>query len=241
MELVAASRSERAAARRHHRAGPQAARHLPLAAGEDQCHAEHAKASAWSLRAGRSRFTLSSLPAAEFPVVEEINAQQTLTVGAGGVPPADRQDAFLDGAAGCALLPQRAAARDRRQGAARGRHRWPPPGAVRDGAGRQGATSRTRSSCRARACWSCSASWVREGKIELAIGTNHVRAQIGDIRFTSKLIDGRFPEYGRVIPASPPRSREADRETLAAGAAAHGDPFEREVPGHPPDRRGRTC
>ncbi len=44
-----------------------------------------------------------------------------------------------------------------------------------------------------------------EGNIELAIGTNHVRAQIGEIRFTSKLIDGRFPEYGRVIPASPPR------------------------------------
>src|SRR6185437_9367235 len=34
-----------------------------------------------SIRAGRSRFTLSSLPAAEFPLVEEINAQQTLTVG----------------------------------------------------------------------------------------------------------------------------------------------------------------
>jgi len=53
-----------------------------------------------------------------------------------------------------------------------------------------------------------------EGTIELAVGTNHVRAQIGDIRFTSKLIDGRFPEYGRVIPASPPRTLEADRETL---------------------------
>ena len=42
-----------------------------------------------------------------------------------------------------------------------------------------------------------------EGDVELAIGSNHIRAQIGDIRFTSKLIDGRFPEYGRVIPASP--------------------------------------
>src|SRR6267142_2301199 len=32
-----------------------------------------------SIKAGRSRFTLSTLPAAEFPLVEEINAQQTLT------------------------------------------------------------------------------------------------------------------------------------------------------------------
>src|SRR5262249_31798581 len=36
-----------------------------------------------SLRAGRSRFTLSSLPASEFPVVEEINAQQRLTLAQG--------------------------------------------------------------------------------------------------------------------------------------------------------------
>src|SRR5258708_28350989 len=36
-----------------------------------------------SIRAGRSRFTLSSLPAAEFPLVEEINAQQTLSVAQG--------------------------------------------------------------------------------------------------------------------------------------------------------------
>src|SRR5205085_10886711 len=53
-----------------------------------------------------------------------------------------------------------------------------------------------------------------EGAIELAVGTNHVRAQIGEIRFTSKLIDGRFPEYARVIPTNPPRTVEADRETL---------------------------
>src|SRR5690348_9672883 len=36
-----------------------------------------------SLKAGRSRFTLSTLPAAEFPLVDEINAQQTLTVSQG--------------------------------------------------------------------------------------------------------------------------------------------------------------
>ena len=53
-----------------------------------------------------------------------------------------------------------------------------------------------------------------DGNVDLAIGTSHVRAQIGDIRFTSKLIDGRFPEYGRVIPANPTKQVEADREGL---------------------------
>jgi DNA polymerase-3 subunit beta len=55
-----------------------------------------------------------------------------------------------------------------------------------------------------------------EGDLQLAIGTNHIRASIGDIRFTSKLIDGRFPEYSRVIPATPPKLVKADRDTLRA-------------------------
>ena len=50
--------------------------------------------------------------------------------------------------------------------------------------------------------------------LEVAIGTNHVRVQVGDIRFTSKLIDGRFPDYTRVIPAKPPRVVTAVREDL---------------------------
>jgi DNA polymerase-3 subunit beta len=53
-----------------------------------------------------------------------------------------------------------------------------------------------------------------DGTCDLSIGTNHVRAQIGDVRFTSKLIDGRFPEYSRVIPAAPPATIKADRDAL---------------------------
>ena len=83
VELVATSAGERAAGRRHHRSGPQAARYFSRAARENQRHAHAPKASAFRCAAGRSRFTLSSLPAAEFPLVEEINAQQTLTVAQG--------------------------------------------------------------------------------------------------------------------------------------------------------------
>ena len=50
--------------------------------------------------------------------------------------------------------------------------------------------------------------------IELAIGSNHVRADLDGIRFTSKLIDGRFPDYERVIPSSEASTMKADRETL---------------------------
>jgi DNA polymerase-3 subunit beta len=55
---------------------------------------------------------------------------------------------------------------------------------------------------------------TEEGVADLAIGSNHVRAQIGDVRFTSKLIDGRFPEYSRVIPAPPATAIRADRDIL---------------------------
>jgi len=55
---------------------------------------------------------------------------------------------------------------------------------------------------------------AHDGAVKVEVGTNHIRATIGDIRFTSKLIDGRFPEYGRVIPNKPPRIVKADRDLL---------------------------
>jgi DNA polymerase-3 subunit beta len=55
---------------------------------------------------------------------------------------------------------------------------------------------------------------AEQGEVELSVGTNHVRCQIGDVRFTSKLIDGRFPEYGRVIPSNANRVIDADRGIL---------------------------
>jgi DNA polymerase III subunit beta len=166
-----------------------------------------------SIRGGRSRFTLSSLPAAEFPLVEEINAQQTLSMPQGEFRrlidkthfSMAQQDVryYLNGLLletdGKAL---RAVATDGHRlalcemelaGKAKTTHQVIVP--------RKGVLELQR-------------ILGTDGNIELAVGTNHVRAQIGDIRFTSKLIDGRFPEYARVIPANPPRPVEADRETL---------------------------
>ena len=166
-----------------------------------------------SLRAGRSRFSLSSLPAAEFPLVEEINAQHTLSLPQGEFRrlidkthfSMAQQDVryYLNGLLletdGSSL---RAVATDGHRlalcemelsGRAKTTHQVIIP--------RKGVLELQR-------------ILGTEGNIELAVGTNHVRAQIGDIRFTSKLIDGRFPEYGRVIPSNPARMVEADRDTL---------------------------
>lgn len=41
------------------------------------------------------------------------------------------------------------------------------------------------------------------GDIAIVIGSNHIRAMTDDFTFTSKLVDGKFPDYQRVLPRSP--------------------------------------
>ncbi|MEZ5582374.1 MAG: DNA polymerase III subunit beta [Candidatus Competibacteraceae bacterium] len=53
----------------------------------------------------------------------------------------------------------------------------------------------------------------------LNIGTNHVQAILGEIRFTSKLIDGKFPDYHRVIPRPNDQLMIVDRLMLREALA----------------------
>ncbi len=165
------------------------------------------------VRAGRSRFPLSSLPATEYPVVEEIHAQQTLSVHQ---PEFRRliekthfsmaqQDVryYLNG-----LLVE-AEASSLRAVATAG-HRL----AICECTLEQPARNAQQVIVPRKGVLELQRLLGTEGVIELAIGTNHIRAQIGDVRFTSKLIDGRFPEYSRVIPSTPTRVIEGDREAL---------------------------
>ena len=39
--------------------------------------------------------------------------------------------------------------------------------------------------------------------IAIVIGSNHIRATTEEFTFTSKLVDGKFPDYQRVLPRSP--------------------------------------
>ena len=49
---------------------------------------------------------------------------------------------------------------------------------------------------------------------ELAIGTNHIRAANEQFTFTSKLVDGKFPDYERVIPKNADKSVIGERGEL---------------------------
>lgn len=50
--------------------------------------------------------------------------------------------------------------------------------------------------------------------VELALGKNHIRLVKGNTVFTSKLIDGRFPDYGAVIPVGTDRHINLDKNSF---------------------------
>src|SRR6202453_355290 len=165
------------------------------------------------LRAGRSRFSLSTLPAAEFPVIDDINSQQTVQV-----PRKEllrllekthfsmaQQDVryYLNGMLleieGLVL---RAVATDG--------HRL----ALCETALAAKAKTSQQVIVPRKGVLELQRVLTDEGVTDLAIGSNHVRAQIGDIRFPSKLFERRFREYSRVIPAVPATAIRADRDVL---------------------------
>lgn len=53
-----------------------------------------------------------------------------------------------------------------------------------------------------------------EAPCRLQMNSNHVKASIGDVVFTSKLVDGRFPDYERVVPKGGDKVMAADRELV---------------------------
>jgi DNA polymerase-3 subunit beta len=167
-----------------------------------------------TVRAARSRFSLTTLPAAEFPTVDEINAEQTLELTQKDFKrlldktyfSMAQQDVryYLNG------LLLETSAKLLRTVATDG-HRLAlceidlPEGGK---PGQQVIVPRKGVLELQRILGN------EDATISVAIGSNHVRVQIGEIRFTSKLIDGRFPEYSRVIPNQPPRLVGAVREDL---------------------------
>ena len=149
---------------------------------------------------------LTTLPAAEFPTVDDINAGQKIGGrGAAGDVLARllRKDAFFYGAAGCTVLPEWFVAGDRGEAPCERWQRmdtdwrfarWSSTVENDDASEQQVIVPR-------KGVLELQRLLSGEGAVELELGSNHIRAQLEGIRFTSKLIDGRFPEYERVIPA----------------------------------------
>jgi DNA polymerase-3 subunit beta len=54
----------------------------------------------------------------------------------------------------------------------------------------------------------------KDADIQVEIGSNHIRMSTDELRFTSKLIDGRFPDYQRVMPKNADKRLMINRDLL---------------------------
>ena len=56
----------------------------------------------------------------------------------------------------------------------------------------------------------------KEAEVTISLSATKIRVQVGAIVLTSKLIDGTFPDYGRVIPQGNDKTLIVDKDEFAA-------------------------
>ncbi|AAO53559.1 DNA polymerase III subunit beta [Pseudomonas syringae pv. tomato] len=54
----------------------------------------------------------------------------------------------------------------------------------------------------------------QDGMVSIVLGQHHIRATTGEFTFTSKLVDGKFPDYERVLPKGGDKLVLGDRQSL---------------------------
>ncbi|PAU52192.1 DNA polymerase III subunit beta [Pseudomonas indica] len=54
----------------------------------------------------------------------------------------------------------------------------------------------------------------QDGEVSIVLGQHHIRATTGEFTFTSKLVDGKFPDYERVLPRGGDKLVIGDRQLL---------------------------
>lgn len=168
------------------------------------------------VQAGRSRFTLASLPANDFPSVDEVEATERVNVPEAALKELIERTAF-------AMAQQDVRyylngllfdlADNRLRCVATDGHRLALCEAFLEEAvqtkrqiivPRKGVQELQR---------------LLEGgdrSLELEMARSHIRVKRDDVTFTSKLIDGRFPDYEAVIPIGADREVRVEREVLRA-------------------------
>jgi DNA polymerase-3 subunit beta len=165
------------------------------------------------ITSGRSRFTLSTLAASEFPNVEEGPGQVEFTIPSATLKKLIDDTAFamaqqdvryyLNGMlweASDGLL--RAVATDgHRLAMSYSEMPFSMADKIQAIVPRKGVVELSR-------------ILADDDTIGVVLGNNHVRIQGRDFRFTSKLIDGAYPDYERVLPKGGSKFLMGDREVL---------------------------
>lgn len=169
-----------------------------------------------TVQAGRSRFTLSSLPANDFPALDEVDTTERVTVAESALKELIERTAFAmaqqdvryylngllfdlrDSALRCVATDghRLALCEADLQAPVQTKRQLIVP--------RKGVLELQR---------------LLEGgdrELELELGRSQIRVKRDDVTFTSKLIDGRFPDYEAVIPIGADREVKIEREVLRA-------------------------
>jgi DNA polymerase-3 subunit beta len=166
-----------------------------------------------TIKAGRSRFTLSTLQAGDFPLVEEIAGEHSLEVSQSDLRwlidktqfSMAQQDVryYLNG------LLLETEGKTLRAVATDGHRLALAEIELGAKAGRDEQVIVPR-----KGVHELSRLIDAEGTLSVVLGSNHIRVDCDGVRLTSKLIDGRFPDYQRVVPAKAPSVIKADRDVL---------------------------
>ncbi|MDX1443652.1 MAG: DNA polymerase III subunit beta [Gammaproteobacteria bacterium] len=165
------------------------------------------------IRSGKSRFTLATLPAAEFPLIEDINTQSSFEIDQGMLKTLFDRTAFsmaqqdvryyLNGL----MLELRESVL---RAVATDGHRL----ALYDVDADVGGSNQQVIVPRKGILELQRLLGDSEDSLKLDVGSNHIRIEMEGLRFTSKLIDGRFPDYERVIPQGGDKELVMDRQLL---------------------------
>ena len=168
-----------------------------------------------TVRSGRSRFSLATLPVADFPRIEESASDLELVLSRAEMQRLLDQTAFsmaqqdvryfLNG-----MLLEVTAAHVRT--VATDGHRLAMCTLNR---GVRGAAERRQAILPRKGVLEL-ARLLSEGgdEVSLSLARNHLRATHAGFALTTKLVDGRFPDYEKVIPKESSNLVTADRETL---------------------------
>ena len=167
-----------------------------------------------ALSAGRSRFTLTTLPATEFPVIDEIDLVEKVTLP---------EEVLRDLMDRTAFAMANQDVRYYLNGMLLDLQEHTLRCVATDGHRLAMKETELPNSVSSRRQIIIPRKGVNEllgllesgeGEVELEFGRNHLRVRRGSVTFTSKLIDGRFPDYEAVIPLGADKTATLDRDVL---------------------------
>ena len=171
------------------------------------------------IRSGRSRFTLATLPAADFPKVESGDSDVVVNLGQHQIRKLIDQVSFAMAQQDVRVFLNGMLLE------------------VGDNTLRAVATDGHRLAMASQACETNAQSGAikqaivprkavvemgrlldeEDENLSLQLGSNHLKVTKGGVTLTTKLVDGQFPDYEKVVPKDASRVLSGDRDTLKQG------------------------